>query len=154
MLVAARGLLDPLAPLPVRRRSSVAVLAVAFVAAAAASSALALANAPVGPDDYTPGVRKLANRCAGRPTLLLAPADVVADQHGAEFYGWELRGAGSVAVEPLPGGGSAPAGTTRILVVGGNQSAPFDDVKRIGSANRVVLWRPVSESGQPPGPIG
>jgi hypothetical protein len=146
MLVAARGLLDPLAPLPLRgrRRRAFAVLAAAFVAAAAASSALALANAPVGPDDYTPGVRKLANRFAGRPTLLLAPADVIADQHGAEFYGWELRGAASATVEPLPGGGSAPAGITRILVVGGDQAAPFDDVKRIGSANRVVLWRPVA----------
>ena len=53
---------------------------------------LALANAPVGPDDYTPGVRKLANRFAGQPTLLLAPPNVIADQRGAEFYGWELRG--------------------------------------------------------------
>jgi hypothetical protein len=117
------------------------------VAAAAASSALALANAPVGPDDYSPGVRKLANRFAGEPTLLLAPADVIADQHGAEFYGWELRGASSATVESLPGGGAAPAAITRVLVVGGDQLAPFDDVKRIGSSNRVVLWR-VLEGGQ------
>ena len=76
MLLAARGLLDPLAPLPLRRRSprALAALAAAFAAAAALSSALALANAPVGPDDYTPGVRKLANRFGGQPTLLLAPA--------------------------------------------------------------------------------
>ena len=148
MLVAARGVLDPLAPLPLRGRrpGAIAILAAAFVAAAAASSALALANAPVGPDDYTPGVRKLANRFAGQPTLLLAPADVVAGRHGAEFYGWELRegviGGGRV----LPGAGSAPAGITRVLVVGGDQSAPFDDVRRIGSANRVVLWRVLDSS--------
>jgi len=149
MLVAARGVLDPLAPLPLRGRSprAVAFLGVTFVAAAAASSALALANAPVGPDDYSPGVRKLANRFAGEPTLLLAPADVIADQHGAEFYGWELRGASSATVESLPGGGAAPAAITRVLVVGGDQLAPFDDVKRIGSSNRVVLWR-VLEGGQ------
>jgi len=149
MLVAARGVLDPLAPLPLRDRSprAVAFLGITFVAAAAASSALALANAPVGPDDYSPGVRKLANRFAGEPTLLLAPADVIADQHGAEFYGWELRGASSATVESLPGGGAAPAAITRVLVVGGDQLAPFDDVKRIGSSNRVVLWR-VLEGGQ------
>ena len=149
MLVAARGVLDPLAPLPLRGRSprAVAFLGVTFVAAAAASSALALANAPVGPDDYSPGVRKLANRFAGEPTLLLAPADVIADQHGAEFYGWELRGASSATVESLPGGAAAPAAITRVLVVGGDQLAPFDDVKRIGSSNRVVLWR-VLEGGQ------
>ena len=149
MLVAARGILDPLAPLPLRGRSprAVAILGVTFVAAAAASSALALANAPVGPDDYTPGVRKLANRFAGEPTLLLAPAGVIADQHGAEFYGWELRGASSATVESLPGGGSAPARITRVIVVGGEQHAPVDDVKRIGSANRVVLWRVLGSGG-------
>jgi hypothetical protein len=117
------------------------VLVAAFAAGAAISSGLALGNAPVGPDDYTPGVRNLANRFAGQSTLLLAPPNVVADQHGAEFYGWELRGAGSAEVAALPGVGSAPEGITRVLVVGGDQQPPFDDVKRIGSANRVVLWR-------------
>jgi hypothetical protein len=150
MLVGAGGMLDPSAPVPLRGRHprAIAVLGVAFALAAAASSLLALANAPVGPDDYTPGVRKLAKRFAGRPTLLLAPAGTISDQHGAEFYGWELRGAASVDVEPLPAaGGNAPAGVARVLVVGGEQAAPFDDVKRIGSANRVVLWR-VLEGGQ------
>ena len=92
-------------------------------------------------------MRKLANRFAGESALLLAPAEVVDDQHGIEFYGWELRGAGSATVAALPGTGSAPAGVTRVLVVGGDQEAPFDDVKRIGSSNRVVLWR-VLEGGQ------
>jgi hypothetical protein len=148
--VGAGGMLDPSAPVPLRGRHprAIAVLGVAFALAAAASSLLALANAPVGPDDYTPGVRKLAKRFAGRPTLLLAPAGTISDQHGAEFYGWELRGAASVDVEPLlAAGGNAPAGVARVLVVGGEQAAPFDDVKRIGSANRVVLWR-VLEGGQ------
>jgi len=149
MLVAAAGLLDPAAPMPLRARHprALAACGAAFVLAAAASSVLALANAPVGPDDYTPGIRKLAKRFAGKPTLLLAPATTIAAQHGVEFYGWELRGAARVAVEPLPGGGSAPAGITRVLVVGGDQEPPFDDVKRINSANRVVLWR-VLEAGQ------
>ncbi|MFN8113660.1 MAG: hypothetical protein U0R51_10745 [Solirubrobacterales bacterium] len=149
MLIAVRGVLDPLAPAPLRDRAPrvLATLAAAFVAAAGFSSALALANAPVGIDDYTPGVRKLANRFGGQPTLLLAPADVIADQRGTEFYGWELRGAASADVEALPGAGSAPEGITRVLVVGGDQEPPFDDVKRIGSSNRVVLWR-VLEGGQ------
>ncbi|MEZ5073877.1 MAG: hypothetical protein R2691_03465 [Solirubrobacterales bacterium] len=143
MLLAAGGLLDRAAPVPLRTRHprALAACGAAFALAAAASSVLALANAPVGPDDYTPGVRKLAKRFAGEPTLLLAPATTIADQHGADFYGWELRGAASVAVEPLPAGGSAPAGIARVLVVGGDQEPPFDDVKRINSANRVVLWR-------------
>ena len=72
---------------------------------------------------------------------------MIDDQRGAEFYGWELRGAAGAEVATLPGSGDAPAGVTRVLVVGGDQEAPFDDVKRIGSANRVVLWR-VLEGGQ------
>ena len=114
------------------------------------SSGLALGNAPVGPDDYTPGVRNLANRFAGQPTLLLAPPNVIADQHGAEFYGWELRGAGDAevaALESASDGDPPPAGVTRVLVVGGSQAPPFSDLKRIGSSNRVVLWR-VLEAGQ------
>ncbi len=149
MLIAARGVLDPLAPAPFRARAprAFAALAATFAAAAGFSSALALANAPVGIDDYTPGVRKLANRFGGQPTLLLAPASAIADHRGAEFYGWELRGAAGAEVAALPGVGSAPDGVTRVLVVGGDQEPPFDDVKRIGSSNRVVLWR-VLEDGQ------
>ena len=149
MLIAARGVLDPLAPVPLRERAPrlMAALAATFAAAAAFSSVLALANAPVGIDDYTPGVRKLANRFGDQATLLLAPANVIADQRGTEFYGWELRGAGSAEVAALPGVGSAPEGITRVLVVGGDQEPPFDDVKRIGSSNRVVLWQ-VLEGGQ------
>ncbi len=151
MLIAARGLLDPLSPAPLRGRSrrGIAVVTVAFAAGAALSSALALGNAPVGPDDYTPGVRKLANRFAGQSTLLLAPPNVVADQHGAEFYGWELRGAGTAEVAPLELNDAEPAppGVARVLVVGGSQAPPFPDLKRIGSSNRVVLWR-VTGDGQ------
>jgi hypothetical protein len=151
MLVAARGLLDPVAPIPLRARSrrGVAALAVAFVVGAGFSSALALANAPVGPDDYSPGVRKLSNRFAGEPTLLLAPAAVVADQHGSEFYGWELRGAAraEVGVFEPDTGADPPPGITRILVVDGEQEPPFAGLKRIGSANRVVLWRVLGGGG-------
>ncbi|HET6830512.1 MAG TPA: hypothetical protein VFH44_04080, partial [Solirubrobacterales bacterium] len=149
MLIAAWGVLDPTAPAPGRIRfpRPLLMIGLAFAAAAALSSALVLVNAPVGPDDYTPGVRKLSNRFAGEPTLLLAPAGVVADQHGAEFYGWELRGATAATVGTIGEVGSAPAGITRILVVGGDQEPPLPGLKRIGSANRVVLWR-VLEGGQ------
>jgi hypothetical protein len=151
MLVAARALLDPVAPVPLRDRGrrGVAALAVAFVAGAGISSALALANAPVGPDDYSPGVRKLSNRFAGEPTLLLAPGPVVADQHGSEFYGWELRGAAraEVGVFEPDTGADPPPGITRILVVDGEQEPPFAGLKRIGSANRVVLWRVLGGGG-------
>lgn len=149
MLIAAWAALDRVAPVPLRARAARAVAAggTAFVVAAALSSALVLINAPVGPDDYTPGVRKLSNRFAGEPTLLLAPAGIVADQHGAEFFGWELRGASAATVAALDGGGSPPPGVSRVLVVGGEQEPPFAGLKRIGGANRVVLWRVLGDGG-------
>ena len=103
MLVSARGMLDPgflhrgRAPADLLR----AGLAVGFVAAAAASSALALGNAPVGPREYTPEVFALTDTVAGDSVLLLVPDDVLADERGEEFYGWELREAGSFEIRPL-----------------------------------------------------
>mgnify|MGYP000123679548 CR=1 FL=1 len=102
MLVSARGLLDPGFLRRGRERRNVAAgaFAATFVAAAALSSALALVNAPVGPREYTPGVFALSNEFAGRSVLLIVDDEVLADERGEEFYGWELREAGSVEIRP------------------------------------------------------
>ena len=115
MLVSARGLLDPAFLRPGREPGAVVATAftAAFIASAALSSALALGNAPVGPREYTPGVFALSDRFAGRSVLLIVPDDVLADERGEEFYGWELREAGSFEIRPE----SAPEGDGRFNFV-------------------------------------
>jgi len=150
MLISVRGVLDPrFSPVP---PSGVGVrtlwrpaLAIAFVSAAAGSSALALANAPVGPERYSAGITKLRPLLAGEPTLMLAPAGQLAERHGADFYGWELRGARPICVEPFPEegesvGGPAPEGIRYVLTLGGKREAPFEDVTEVSRRRRVALW--------------
>ncbi len=48
-------------------------LAAAFVVAAGGCSLLALANAPVGPADYSPQLTSLRPQLASASTLVLAP---------------------------------------------------------------------------------
>jgi len=142
MLIAARGLLDPawLTGLRGREQMLRAAASAAFVGAAALSSGLALANAPVGPAEYGPGVRALSQRFAGEPTLLLAPRDVVADQHGSEFYGWELREAspGCVAASP---GRRLPPRVRLVVEVDGGGEPPFDGLSRLAETDGALLWR-------------
>jgi len=153
MLIAARGVLSPDFLTGARERGGLlwSALAVAFVGAAAVASALALANAPVGPAEYTPGVRMLSERVAGRSTLLLAPDDVVADQRGRDFYGWELREASLGCVEPRSfarGRKRPPAAFDLIITVDGATQAPFPGLEEVASADRVTLWRAPRSPGR------
>lgn len=144
MALAARGVLGPGDGVLARSGPLRAALALAFVGAAGLSSALALANAPVGPSDYTPGVRDLADSFAGRPTLLLAPDEVIADQHGTEFYGWELRAASPACVAPS---GSAdpelppPPPAELVLTTQPGAQRPYAGLRRVASREGVTLWR-------------
>jgi hypothetical protein len=156
MLISLRGVLVAnFAPLRPRPRLGTA-LAAAFVLAAAGSSALALAKAPVGPSRYTTAVAKLRPKLAGEPVLLLAPALQIADEHAAEYYGWELRGADPICVAPLPEsgviGGPAPPGIAYVVTTGAASEPPFGDAHKIRSEDRIELWR-IGESGAPAAPI-
>lgn len=120
-------------------------LAAAFVVAAAGSAALALANAPVGPERYTAGIAKLRDQLTGEPVLMLAPAGQLADRHGAAFYGWELRGARPICVEAFPENAAgfdraAPDGIRYVITLGGKREAPFTDVEEASRRRRVALW--------------
>jgi hypothetical protein len=138
MIISARGLLAPAAAGSPRFRLPLAALVAAFSGAAALSSGLALANAPVGPTDYTPGVRELSQRFAGRPTLLLAPDDVIADQHGAAFYAWEMREADPACVEPVSAAGPF-SGIRLVLTVDG--VAPPAGAEPVADVDGANLWR-------------
>lgn len=125
-------------------------VAAAFLLAAAVSSALALANAPVGPREYEPGARELTARFAGRPTLVLVPAEQVAAERAAEFYGWEFREAVPPCVIAAPAtdpGAAPPPGWTRVAVVGGDDEPPFAGLERLDSADGVTVWQVARPQG-------
>lgn len=124
------------------RTSPTALIAFVFVVGAAFSSGLALGNAPVGPSEYSNSVRSLAPRFEGVPTQLLAPAGELANRHGRDFYGWELRGARRTCIEAIPptGGGAPPPGVRLVLVVGDGRP-PYGGLIRVGAKGDVVVWR-------------
>lgn len=89
-------------------------LAVAFVAGAGISSVLALANGPVGPAGYSPALAELRTRLPGGSIAVVAPHDILADQHGADWIAWELRGNRICVVDA---GDEFPRGTSATLTV-------------------------------------
>lgn len=102
---------------------ALAALSAAFVLGAGGSSLLALANGPVGPSAWGPGLLEV--RPLPGATLVLASDDFLA-AHGRDLAVWELRG-GEVCVEPYPGPqrDSAPAGLAQVVVVGGGEKPPY-----------------------------
>ena len=73
-------------------------LASSSLAAAGSARLLALANAPVGPTSYSPALTGLRPLVADDSTLVLASAELLADEHGTPYIAWELRG-GRVCIE-------------------------------------------------------
>jgi hypothetical protein len=161
VLIASRALLDP-GPLVelgrlrgavatrragpagalVRRQRAVQVaLAVAFLCAAAASSALALVNGPVGPTRYSPALTQLRHVVGRDSTLVLAPAEALADEHARDYLVWELRG-GRVCVEVAgpPSTGPPPSGISWVITQGAAGVAPFAGLRRSDRAGPYTLW--------------
>jgi hypothetical protein len=130
------------------------LVALAFALAAGACSLLALANAPVGPSSYSPALTGLRPLIATGSTLMLAPAVLLAEQHGVPYVSWELRG-GRVCIESESEAGEAPPHGVRFVVaegVPGRPPFPALRVRRV--APPYVLWestRPVH--GQSPCPL-
>ncbi len=89
-----------------------ALASIAFLAAAGGSAALALANGPVGPTAYTPQLAELRANLPDGSIIVLAPDDVLADEHGIDYLSWELRGH-RLCIVPAsaagPGGRCRPA---------------------------------------------
>jgi hypothetical protein len=116
--------------------------AAAFVVAAGGCSLLALANGPVGPASYSPALTGLRPQIAQGSTLVLAPASLLRDEHGAPFIAWELRGgrvcikaAGSPSDAPPPGVGFV------ISFDGTPRRPPLSDLRFDRRAGPYNLWR-------------
>ena len=120
-----------------RLRGAAAAL---FVLAAAACAMLALANAPVGPTSYSPALHGFRPLIAADSTLVLAPDELLADQHGGPFLAWELRG-GRVCIEAEGEAGEEPTRGVRFVVTrGATGSPPFPGLRVRRAAPPYFLW--------------
>jgi hypothetical protein len=179
MLIAARALLSPedivelgavrgavartrTGPTGVflRHQSLLGVLlALLFCVAAGACSVIALANGPVGPADYSPGLTELRPDVRGGSTLVLVPQHVLADEHGRDYVVWELRG-GRVCVTqetPATTGGTAtapaPPGIARVIT-STQSTTPYAGFGLQRRSGPYVLWvRRPAPSGDGPCPL-
>jgi hypothetical protein len=117
-----------------------AALAVAFLGAAAFCSVLALANGPVGPASYSPALTELRPALGAGSTLVLAPAQMLSDEHGLDYIVWELRG-DRVCVGPAgpPSPRPPPAGVAHV-VTQGTATAPFSALRLDRRSGPYALW--------------
>jgi hypothetical protein len=117
-----------------------ALAATAFVLAAGACSLLALANAPVGPTSFSAALHDIRPLIVADSTLVLASKELLAEQHGAAFISWELRG-GRVCIESEAEAGGGPLPGVRFVVTRGDPgSAPFPGLRVRRVASPYVLW--------------
>ena len=82
------------------------LLAAGFLVAAGGSSVLVLANGPVGPSGYSPELAELRERLPEGSIEVRVPAELLDEQHAADYVAWELRG-NRLCVEAT--GAAAPA---------------------------------------------
>jgi hypothetical protein len=152
--VSVRGVLatsfSPLRPRP----GAATAFATILCAGLACSSALALANAPVGPSRYSTAVAKLREGVVPSSVLVLAPADQIEGRHIEDFYRWELRGASRICVAAVPDAGifgvPAPPGFDFVISLGSTNEAPFTDLRRLRTVERVELWAVDDAAGEGP----
>jgi hypothetical protein len=90
------------------------VAAPLFIAAAGVCSLLALANAPVGPTSYSSQLSEYRKLVGAGPTLVVASAQFLDEEHGEPFLAWELRG-GRVCIRAADEPGKLPVGTRFVI---------------------------------------
>ena len=120
-----------------------ALLGVVFVLGAGFSSLLALANAPVGPRDYSPGLALLRSAVIDEPVLVLAPEAQIADEHAEEFIDWELRGVVELIVGPgggEPRSGRPPDGVRHVITGRAGPSPPYAGAELVKRVEPYRLW--------------
>jgi hypothetical protein len=124
-----------------------AVAGAVFAVAAGACSLLALANAPVGPTSYSPALHGFRPLIAADSTLVLASDELLADQHGAPFLSWELRGGRVCIAAESEAGEKPPHGVRFVITRGASNEPPFPALRVRRAAAPYVLWestRPVA----------
>jgi hypothetical protein len=122
-----------------RARLGLAAIAAAFTVAAAGCSVIALANGPVGPASYSPALAEL--RPLPGATLVLLPENVLADEHGRDYYVWELRGGRVCVADDAEVGGRPPPGIRNVVVLAESGEPPLSGAASPRTAGPYTLWR-------------
>ncbi|HEY0316845.1 MAG TPA: hypothetical protein VGC49_00965 [Solirubrobacterales bacterium] len=127
---------QPLLPGP----AIVSLALVLFILAAGICSVLALANAPVGPTSYSPALTGLRPLVAEDSTLVLAPDELLADQHGTPYIAWELRGGRVCIASESENDGTPPPGVRFVVTSGDPSQPPYPYLRVRRDAPPYVLW--------------
>jgi hypothetical protein len=123
------------------------VALVVYLLVAGTCSLLALANAPVGPTSYSPALTGLRPIIGTDPTLVLAPDSLLADEQGARYIAWELRG-GRVCIEPeSAAGGRPPTGIRFVVTFDADGPPPFPGFVLRRPAAPYLLWERRGDAG-------
>lgn len=125
-----------------------------YLVAAAGCSLLVLANAPVGPTSYSPALTSLRSDVGEGPTLVLAPRQLLEDEHGVPYIAWEMRG-GRVCIDATDEAGNQPPPGVRYVVTEFDAGPPpFSGLSPKRVAPPYVLWeRTTPVPGRTPCPL-
>jgi hypothetical protein len=116
---------------------------VVYALAAAGCSLLALANAPVGPTDYSPALTGLRPLVSSASTLVVASDRLLDDEHGERYIVWELRGGRVCVGRAGEAGGKPPAGVRFVVTENGVSRPPFAGLRLRRDADPYLLWETV-----------
>jgi hypothetical protein len=128
--------------LPLLRRP----VGVLFALAAGGCSLLALANAPVGPTDYSPALTGLRPLVSGGSTLVLASDRLLDEEQGERYIVWELRGGRVCIGRESETSGPLPPGVRYVVTERDGHRPPFAGLRLRRDADPYLLW----ETTRPP----
>jgi hypothetical protein len=112
----------------------------AYLLVAGFCSVLALANAPVGPTTYSPALTGLRPLIAADSTLVLAPRELLDEQHGVRYIDWELRGGRVCIADEDRAPASIPPGVRFVITSGEPTRAPYAGMTLHKEADPYLLW--------------
>ncbi|MDX6605169.1 MAG: hypothetical protein QOF23_1678 [Solirubrobacterales bacterium] len=118
-----------------------------FLLAAGVCSLLAFANAPVGPTAYSPALTGLRPLVADSSTLVLAPDELLAGQHGTPYIAWELRGGRVCIAAESENDGTPPPGVRFVVTTGDASQPPYPYLRVRRIAPPYVLWEVTEHVG-------
>ncbi len=126
----------------------------AYLVAAGFCSVLALANAPVGPTSYSSALTGLRPLIAADSTLVLAPHQLLAEQHGARYIDWELRGGRVCIADEDRAPRALPDGVRFVITSTESVRPPYPAMTLRETADPYLLWaRRGPVSGSSPCPL-